>query len=130
MRFKNISLADFRGGIGAEMLDEAMQKALDNIENPNTWAGAAREVTLTVRLSPNRNREVSIVTVGIEADLAREFCEPPKRKYDVSFLRGDREDAHSHSVYVLKKYGGPIKFYSTEAEAVKEMTRREALDDD
>lgn len=66
---EKVTLATLRGGAAVEMFDAELQRALDNIMDPNT-THAARTVTLTVKIKPDANRAVGLVEIGVSAKLA------------------------------------------------------------
>lgn len=61
---EKLSLANLRGGAAVEMFDTEMEKVLDNIIDINTGDGA-REVTLKVKLRPDKDRSFCAVEVHV-----------------------------------------------------------------
>jgi len=57
-----LSIAGIADGAAVEALDYELQRALDNIVDPNTPAKGARTVTLTVKIMPEANRDEAKVT--------------------------------------------------------------------
>lgn len=57
-----VSLTTIRRGAAIEMVDDAIQQALENVIDPNTEATAKRTVTLKLTFSPDKERE----TIGID----------------------------------------------------------------
>jgi hypothetical protein len=65
-----VDLNDFAGGAVAERFNLELQKALENIADPNTDPKKARKVTLTVTLTGNENRDIASVKVQTKSTLA------------------------------------------------------------
>jgi hypothetical protein len=67
---EKLSLANLYGGAAIERFDRELQRALDNLQDINTTAGA-RKITLTVAVKPlDENRH----TVGITIDCKSTLC--------------------------------------------------------
>lgn len=53
-----LSLATICDGTAIERFDYELQKVLENINDTNTEAEAAREITLKIKIKPDENREM------------------------------------------------------------------------
>lgn len=58
-----------RGGI-VEMVDVELQRAAENIADPNTSETATRTVTLKITLKPSSDRSIAATAVDVSAKLA------------------------------------------------------------
>lgn len=65
-----ISVATIKRGAAIEMVDDAIQQLLENIVDPNTDASAKRKVTLTISLSPDKERESMRVGLDVKSSFA------------------------------------------------------------
>jgi len=65
-----VCLATLGSGAAAEMFDDELGKALNNIVDVNTDPKAAREVTLKVTIRPNEDRTFGAVTIAASSKLA------------------------------------------------------------
>ncbi|PUB12599.1 replication terminator protein [Paenisporosarcina sp. OV554] len=80
---KIIDLNTFAGGALAEKVNIEMQKALENIADPNTDHKKARKVTVSITLKANERRNLANVivdtkstlvpAVGVESELIIDF---------------------------------------------------------
>ena len=67
---EKISLINLGGGAAIELFDIELQKALDDIVDPNTKAGAVREVTLKVRIKPDEERNFGDLVIQCSSKVA------------------------------------------------------------
>jgi hypothetical protein len=66
-----LSLATMDGGAVVEQFDDAIQRVLENIVDPNTKAKAVRTVTLKVKLVPaDEERELLGVQAEVKTSMA------------------------------------------------------------
>lgn len=65
-----LSIATMKGGAVVEQFDEAIQRLLENIVDPNTKAKAGRTVTLKVTFSPDEERELCGVVANVTTKMA------------------------------------------------------------
>jgi len=70
---KEVSLVTLGGGAAVEKFDFELERVLENIQDINCDATAVREVTVKVKIKPDRNREVGSVSVQATAKLAPEL---------------------------------------------------------
>lgn len=61
-----VSLENLGSGAAVELFDDAMQKVLANINDPNTKAQAVREITLKVKIKPVGDQR-DVATVEMQA---------------------------------------------------------------
>ena len=59
---ERLSSGTIAGGAVIDALNAELQKAFDNIIDPNTEAKRARTVTLTIKIEPNDIRSEALVT--------------------------------------------------------------------
>jgi len=60
---EQISLSNLKDGAAIEIFDYELQKVLKNILDPNTNAEAVREITLKVKIKPDKNRDFGPVSI-------------------------------------------------------------------
>ena len=70
-KIEKLSLATLRRGAAIELVDDALERILENINDPNTDAEEMRRVTLTLKLKPDRKREMLSIDVSISSKLAQ-----------------------------------------------------------
>ena len=66
----NINVSTLAGGAVGERLNLELQKAAENIMDPNTDWKKARKVTMTITLKPDEEREIALVGVDVKTTLA------------------------------------------------------------
>ncbi len=67
-QIETMSLLNLGGGGAVEKFDDEMKRVLENIMDRNT-GGAARSVTLTVTLTPDKNRDMCQVGISCKSKL-------------------------------------------------------------
>lgn len=67
---ESMSLKSLGQGAAVELFDVEMQKALENIVDPNTDPKKARTITLKVTMKPDEEREYASITVQVSSTLA------------------------------------------------------------
>ena len=50
---KHVDLEKFANGAFSAQVNRAIEEVTENIQNPNTDAGAARKITVTIAFKPN-----------------------------------------------------------------------------
>lgn len=70
MSDERMSVATMSGGAVVEQFDEAIQRVLENIVDPNTVAKAKRTVTLKVVLHPDEERELCGFAASVQVGMA------------------------------------------------------------
>lgn len=53
-----INLEALAGGAFAEKLNEALMQVAENIQNPNTEATTKRQITVNIKFTPNKTRQM------------------------------------------------------------------------
>lgn len=61
---KHINLENFANGAFTAQVNRAIEEITKNIQDPNTEAGAARKITVTIGFKPNADR--SFVATGVQ----------------------------------------------------------------
>ena len=54
-----INLEALAGGAFAEKLNEALMQVAENIQNPNTEATTKRQITVNIKFTPNKTRQMA-----------------------------------------------------------------------
>jgi hypothetical protein len=67
--FKQVTLDNIANGAVKELFDREMQNVAKNIADPNIQATAKRTITISVRITPNENRENGSVLVDVGTKL-------------------------------------------------------------
>lgn len=67
-----LSVATLRRGAAIELVDDAIERVLENINDPNTEADEVRRVTLVLKLRPDRKRE----TMGVDVSVVTKLAQP------------------------------------------------------
>lgn len=67
---ESISLKSLGNGAAIELFDVEMNKAFENIVDPNTDPKKARKIMLTVTLKPDEEREYAGITIQVSSTLA------------------------------------------------------------
>lgn len=67
---ETLSLATIKRGAAIEMVDDAIQRLLENVVDPNTDAESKRKVTLAITLTPDKNREMLHIDLSVKMAMA------------------------------------------------------------
>ena len=68
--YREITLNNLNNGAVPELFDEAWEKLLDNIADPNTDNDKVRELTIKIKVKPSEKRTgAAVVGVKVEAKL-------------------------------------------------------------
>jgi len=65
-----VRLGNIGGGIADELFDAEFSKVLRNVRDPNTNPTKARKITLTITLTPNKDRNGGHMSVDVSSKLA------------------------------------------------------------
>lgn len=68
--FKEVTIDSIANGAVTQQFDYALAKVLKNIEDPNTPAKDAREITIKIKLVPDDTRTLVIANVKVTEKLA------------------------------------------------------------
>jgi len=93
-----LSLITLKGGAAIEMFDFELQKVLDNIMDPNTVAEAVREITLKVKIKPDKDRTFGPIAICPSCKLA-----PQEPVMSQIFFGQDKDGAIAH------EYAKPVQ---------------------
>ena len=66
----NINLETLAGGAFAEKINEALMQVAENIQNPNTEATTKRGITVNIKFSPNKQRQMVGASISVTTKLA------------------------------------------------------------
>lgn len=61
---KHVDLEKFANGAFSAQVNRAIEEVTENIQNPNTDAGATRKITVTIAFKPNAER--NFVATGVQ----------------------------------------------------------------
>lgn len=78
----NIDFNQFAQGALAEKANKELQRAFENIADPNTDHKKSRKVTITIELKPTEGRDVIITSVTAKSTLA------PAKSVETQILLG------------------------------------------
>lgn len=90
-----VSLVTINGGAAVEAFDDELRKVLDNIGDPNTKPDFTREVTLTVKISPDEQRRYADVIITAKSKVA------PTRESSTLFWLG--KDPKTKKVFASER---------------------------
>lgn len=65
-----INLETLAGGAFAEKLNEALMQVAENIQNPNTDATTKRQITVNIKFTPNKTRQMVGTQIAVTTKLA------------------------------------------------------------
>jgi hypothetical protein len=77
-----VSLTNLAGGAAVETFDDALQRVLENIQDPNTDAEVPRSVVLTVTIKPDKHRSLGDVKIQAATKTA------PPQAVETQFFMG------------------------------------------
>lgn len=84
-RDEKVTLASLANGAAVEAFDYELERALENILDPNTKPTVVREVTLKVKIKPSEDRALASVEFGASSKMA------PVKTLGTRFFIGNRE---------------------------------------
>jgi hypothetical protein len=70
MADEKMSVATLKGGAVIEQVDEAIQRVLENVVDPNTKAKQTRTVTLKLTIAPDEERELLGISATVQTKMA------------------------------------------------------------
>ena len=77
-----INLETLAGGAFAEKINAAIAEVAENIQNPNTEATAKRGITINIKFSPDKRRQLATAMISVATKLA------PTEAIDTSIIMG------------------------------------------
>lgn len=117
-----INLETLAGGAFAEKLNEALMQVAENIQNPNTDAAAKRGITVNIKFSPNKTRQVVNTTIAVTTKLAATEAIDTQMVMGVNIRTGEIE---------IAEYDGQIRGQMSLPDLMpKEEPDQEAEDED
>lgn len=66
----NINIEKLAGGAFSEKFNEALMQVAENIQNPNTEATTKRGITISIKFTPNKNRQMVNTSIAVTTKLA------------------------------------------------------------
>ena len=108
-----INLETLAGGAFAEKLNEALMEVAKNIQNQNTEATAKRGITVNIKFSPDKKRQMVSTTISVATKLA------PTESIDTQIIVGT--DIRSGDVEIAE-YDGQIRGQISIDEAMETAT--------
>lgn len=117
-----INLETLAGGAFTEKLNEALMQVAENIQNPNTDAAAKRGITVNIKFSPNKTRQVVNTTIAVTTKLAATEAIDTQMVMGVNIRTGEIE---------IAEYDGQIRGQMSLPDLTpKEEPDQEAEDED
>lgn len=109
-----INLETLAGGAFAEKLNEALQEVAENIQNPNTEATAKRGITVTIKFTPNKNRQMVNTQISVSTKLA------PTEAIDTEMVVGTNIKTGAVEFAEYDSTGGQMSIFDAATEAEPE----------
>ena len=109
-----INLETLAGGAFAEKLNEALQEVAENIQNPNTEATAKRGITVTIKFTPNKNRQMVNTQIAVSTKLA------PTEAIDTEMVVGTNIKTGAVEFAEYDSTGGQMSIFDAATEAEPE----------
>lgn len=75
-----ISIDTMAGGALVEKLNIELRKLAENVKDPNTNAGTARTITVSIKVKPDETRQLGVTEISVKSSLA------PARGIPTSFV--------------------------------------------
>ena len=95
-----INLETLAGGAFAEKLNEALMQVAENIQNPNTEATTKRQITVNIKFTPNKTRQMVGTQIAVTTKLAATEAIDTQMVMGVNMRTGQIE---------IAEYGGQIR---------------------
>ncbi|WP_138756461.1 hypothetical protein [Paenibacillus sinopodophylli] len=77
-----ISVNSLAGGAVAEQIERELRRIADNVLDPNTSATAARKLTISITIKPDKDRQSAAVDTQVNASLAGREGVPSRFVFD------------------------------------------------
>lgn len=68
--YKEVNLNSINSGAATELFDEEFKKVIKNIMDVNTSAQASREIQITVKIRPSKDRQTATTLIQVKSKLA------------------------------------------------------------
>lgn len=92
-----INLEALAGGAFAEKLNEALMQVAENIQNPNTEATTKRQITVNIKFTPNKTRQMVGTQIAVTTKLAATEAIDTQMVMGVNMRTGQIEILHEGS---------------------------------
>lgn len=107
---KHINLETLAGGAFAEKLNEALLEVAENIQDPNTVATEKRSITISIKFSPNKSRQLANTTISVATKLAA------TESIDTQIVMGTNMKTGAVEVAEYDSTRGQLSIYDTAEE--------------
>lgn len=104
-----INLETLAGGAFTEKLNEALMQVAENIQNPNTDATVKRGITVNIKFTPNKTRQMVSTQIAVTTKLAATEAIDTQIIMGVNMKTGEVEFAEYDG-----KIPGQMSMFSTE----------------
>lgn len=91
-----INLETLAGGAFAEKLNEALMQVAENIQNPNTEATTKRQITVNIKFTPNKTRQMVGTQIAVTTKLAA--TEATTLTSLVDYIKESREELRDRMI--------------------------------
>ena len=85
---QHINLETFANGAFTAQVNRAIEEVTKNIQDPNTDAGTARKITVTIAFKPNQER--NFIATGVQTKTTLAEIEQPQSSYVFRIQDSDR----------------------------------------
>jgi hypothetical protein len=94
-----INLETLAGGAFAEKLNEALMQVAENIQNPNTDATTKRQITVNIKFTPNKTRQMVGTQIAVTTKLAAtEAIKATTLTSLVDYIKESREELRDRMI--------------------------------
>ena len=104
-----INLETLAGGAFAEKLNEALMQVAENIQNPNTDATTKRQITVNIKFTPNKTRQMVGTQIAVTTKLAATEAIDTQMVMGVNMRTGQIEIAEYDGQIEIAEYDGQIR---------------------
>lgn len=119
-----INLETLAGGAFAEKLNEALMQVAENIQNPNTDATTKRQITVNIKFTPNKTRQMVGTQIAVTTKLAATEAIDTQMVMGVNMRTGQIEiNGRTYCTKDLRRYDAADK-----AEPIKATTLTSLVD--
>lgn len=119
-----INLEALAGGAFAEKLNEALMQVAENIQNPNTEATTKRQITVNIKFTPNKTRQMVGTQIAVTTKLAATEAIDTQMVMGVNMRTGQIEiNGRTYCTKDLRRYDAADK-----AEPIKATTLTSLVD--
>lgn len=112
----NINLETLAGGAFTEKLNEALMQVAENIQNPNTDATTKRAITVNIKFTPNKSRQMVSTSIAVTTKLAATEAIDTQMVMGLNMRTGEIE---------IAEYDGQIRGQMDLSDYVQEETEPE-----